>query len=256
MYSPQEALSLDESLLLFRGRLKFRVYIKNKKSKCGIKFYELCSSSDGSVLNVDIYKGKNNSDDARESSTGHYLYIDNFYTNLQLLECLPERKTHTTETLRSNRKRNPKEITEAKLRAGEHVWRRCGNTYVSKWGDKREVLAITTGYQPKLIETTNKYGQNKVKPIEVAGYNDNMSGIDRADQMISYYSCPRKSIRWNKKAFRLIKKMAESTSLMFQIKRRKKSKKGKVNIFLKPYPQPTPLNERENTTNDAASVLQ
>ncbi|KAJ8955069.1 hypothetical protein NQ314_006949 [Rhamnusium bicolor] len=124
---------------------------------------------------------------------GHQLYIDNFYTNLQLSECLQERKTHTTGTLHSNRKRNPKEITEAKLRAREHVWRSCGNIYVSKWRDKRGVLAFATGYQPKLIETTNKYGLNKVKPIEVAGYND------RADQMISYYSCPRKSIRWNKK---------------------------------------------------------
>ncbi|KAJ8950440.1 hypothetical protein NQ314_007880 [Rhamnusium bicolor] len=119
MYSPQEALSLDESLLIFRGRLKFRVYIKNKKSKYGIKFYELCSS-DGFVLNMEIYKGKNNSDDARKSSKvnslvlrlidayldkGHHLYIDNFYTGLQLSECLQERKTYTTGTLRSNRKR-------------------------------------------------------------------------------------------------------------------------------------------------------
>lgn len=32
MFYPQGALSLDESLLLFRGRLRFRVYIKNKKT--------------------------------------------------------------------------------------------------------------------------------------------------------------------------------------------------------------------------------
>ncbi|VEN54098.1 unnamed protein product, partial [Callosobruchus maculatus] len=67
MFSPPEALSLDESLLLFRGRLKFRVYIKNKKSKYGIKFYELCSS-DGYVLNIEIYKGKSNREDARGST--------------------------------------------------------------------------------------------------------------------------------------------------------------------------------------------
>lgn len=28
-----------------------------------------------------------------------------------------------------------------------------------------------------------------------------MSGIDRADQMIAFYSCPRKTIRWYKKVF-------------------------------------------------------
>lgn len=36
----------------------------------------------------------------------------------------------------------------------------------------------------------------KIKPAEISGYNTNMSGIDRADQMINYYTCPRKTIRF------------------------------------------------------------
>nr|CAI5853426.1 unnamed protein product [Callosobruchus analis] len=114
MFSPPEALSLDESLLLFRGQLKFRVYIKNKKSKYGIKFYELCSST-GYVLNIEIYKGKSNRDDARGSTKinslvlrllqpfldkGHHIYMDNFYNSVQLSEILLKGKTHTTGTLR------------------------------------------------------------------------------------------------------------------------------------------------------------
>jgi len=42
-FSPYEALSLDESMLLWRGRLLFRQYIKNKKNKYGIKFFKLCT---------------------------------------------------------------------------------------------------------------------------------------------------------------------------------------------------------------------
>jgi hypothetical protein len=53
-YFPDE---LDESLLLHRGRLVWRQYIKWKKAKYGIKFYELCTD-DVYVLNVDMYKGK------------------------------------------------------------------------------------------------------------------------------------------------------------------------------------------------------
>ena len=45
----------------------------------------------------------------------------------------------------------------------------------------------------------NRHGKDKVKPLEISQYNKNMSGIDRNDQMISYYSSPRKSIRWYKK---------------------------------------------------------
>lgn len=54
---PDINLSLDESLLLHRGILGFRQYIKGKKAKYGIKFYELCTP-DGYVLNIDMYKGK------------------------------------------------------------------------------------------------------------------------------------------------------------------------------------------------------
>ena len=41
-YDPPKNIALDESMLLWRGRLKFRQYIKSKKHKYGIKFYELC----------------------------------------------------------------------------------------------------------------------------------------------------------------------------------------------------------------------
>lgn len=57
-FYPNTCLSLDESLLLHRGRLGFRQFIKGKKAKYGIKFYELCTP-DGYVLNIDMYKGKN-----------------------------------------------------------------------------------------------------------------------------------------------------------------------------------------------------
>lgn len=44
--------------MLWRGRLVFRQYMKNKRHKYGIKFYELCTI-DGYVPSVNIYKGKN-----------------------------------------------------------------------------------------------------------------------------------------------------------------------------------------------------
>lgn len=58
-FLPNEILSLDESLLLHRRRLSFRQFIKNKKVRYGIKFYELCTP-DRYVLNIEMYKGKIN----------------------------------------------------------------------------------------------------------------------------------------------------------------------------------------------------
>jgi len=63
---------------------------------------------------------------------GHSLYMDNFYDSVTLSNLLLEKKTHSTGTLISNRKGNPKEVTAKKLKRGEYVWRRNKNVYVSK----------------------------------------------------------------------------------------------------------------------------
>ncbi|KAJ8931283.1 hypothetical protein NQ314_015824 [Rhamnusium bicolor] len=157
---------------------------------------------------IEIYKGKYNNDDVRNESKvnstvlrlmkpyldkGHYFYMDNFYNSADLSNKLLARKTHTTGTLRSKRRGNPKEVTQVKLKKGHHIWRRAGSIYISKLRNKRDVLSITTAYKPELVKVTNRHGQKKIKPAAIIKYNDNMSGIDRADQMISYYSCPRKT---------------------------------------------------------------
>ncbi|CAG5055107.1 unnamed protein product [Parnassius apollo] len=210
-YKPYKQLSLDESLLLFRGRLAFRQYIKSKKVRYGIKFFEL-TTSDGYVLNIMMYSGKDTTARTGNKSEkivlrlmrpyllkGHQLYMDNYYNSVTLSQKLVDLKTHTTGTLRSNRKDNPKDIIKKKLKKNQHVWVRKNKVYVSKWVDKRPVLMVTTSVHPRLIEIQNRFQQRKIKPAEVAEYNQHMSGVDRADQMISYYSSPRKSIRWYKK---------------------------------------------------------
>lgn len=211
IYNAGKNLSLDESLLLFRGRLQFRQYIKSKKARYGIKFYEL-TTSDGYVLNIYMYCGKENLEENISKTEdlvlrlmrpyllkGHHLYMDNFYNSVSLCKKLLGLRTHTVGTLRSNRKGNPDSIVKKKLKKGEHVWVRKNNVYVSKWRDSRPVLMISTNTHPTMVEVQNRFGRKKMKPLEVATYNNHMSGIDRLDQMVSYYSSPRKTIRWYKK---------------------------------------------------------
>ena len=44
VYAPGKDLCIDESLLLFKGRLLFKQCIRTKRACLGIKFYELCTS--------------------------------------------------------------------------------------------------------------------------------------------------------------------------------------------------------------------
>ena len=56
-------------------------------------------------------------------------------------------------------------------------------------GDKREMVSVT-----------NRRGrQERMKPNLIRDYNEGMPGIDRSDQMLSYHSSLRKTLRWYKK---------------------------------------------------------
>ena len=56
VYHPSEDLSVDESFILFKGRIFFKQYIRTKRSRFGIKLYELCTHN-GFLLGFIIYHG-------------------------------------------------------------------------------------------------------------------------------------------------------------------------------------------------------
>ena len=46
VYYHSEHITVDESLIFFKGRLLFKQYMESKRSIFGIKFYELCSRAE------------------------------------------------------------------------------------------------------------------------------------------------------------------------------------------------------------------
>lgn len=213
LYQPSKNLSIDESMVLFRGRLMFRQYIKNKRHKYGIKLY-MMTESWGLVHRVLIYSGEGTGTSEELSHTeyvveklmegyyykGHSIYMDNYYNSVKLAHYLLEKQTYCTGTLRANRKNNPKAINDKKLKKGETI---CQYTEkgvgVVKWKDRRDVIAISSEHSHDLVNITNRRGIIKSKPLSIIKYNEYMSGIDRQDQMLSYYPCERKTFRWYKK---------------------------------------------------------
>ncbi|XP_037032190.1 piggyBac transposable element-derived protein 4-like [Bradysia coprophila] len=215
IYSPKRELCIDESMVLWRGRLLFRQYMKDKRHPYGIKLYELCESS-GIVLKIQIYAGKSTATITTEEGTsvtaqvvldlmdgflykGHILYTDNFYNSVPLTKTLTSKSTYLCGTLRSNRKENPKEVVKQKLMRGELSYLRSDSVIVCKWRDKRDVLTISNMHEVELVDVPNRNGKISTKPNIIRDYNLGMGGIDRADQMMSYYSSERKTVRWYKK---------------------------------------------------------
>ncbi|XP_029348167.1 piggyBac transposable element-derived protein 4-like [Acyrthosiphon pisum] len=73
LYQPSKQLSLDESMVLWRGRLIFRQYIKNKRHKYGIKLYML-TAPNRLVLDILIFSGQGTDSTPEQSHTEHVVY--------------------------------------------------------------------------------------------------------------------------------------------------------------------------------------
>lgn len=213
VYQAGKYLSLDESMVLWRGRLIFKQFIKNKRHKYGIKLYVL-TESDGIVLNMHVYTGALDSLGGKGHSKkvvlnmmrnhlgcGHSLFIDNFYTGVEVAEELLQNNTYCTGTLNTIRRDIPTEVKTAKLRKGENIGKYRNGVLVGKWHDKRDVPYISTEYPHDLIEMENRRGTVLKKPLPILKYNEHMSGVDRKDQLLSYYPCERKTMKWYKKIF-------------------------------------------------------
>lgn len=131
---------------------------------------------------------------------GHSLYVDNYYTSVNLARKLLNKKTYSTGTLRANRKGTPTAVTGKKLKKGETIAKfSSSGICVLKWRDRRDVLVLSTEFDSKMVEVRPRFGAVVQKPEIVANYNKYMGGIDHQDQMLAYYSCERKCLRWYKK---------------------------------------------------------
>lgn len=217
MYNPEENVCLDETMVPFRGRLRFKQYIPGKRHKYGVKLFKICTSG-GYTWNVKVYAGKEDARDGQPVSSkivmemmspllksGRTLVTDNFYTSMDLAQKLLDNDIYTIGTLRKNRRGIPRPIVQKKLKRGELISLESDNhIIIGKWKSKRDVLFLTTKSVPVMTELATKRGVIS-KPSTIVEYNATKSYIDVSDQIASYGSTIRKSVKWYRKvAFELL----------------------------------------------------
>ena len=135
VYTPGQDLCVDESLLLFKGRLAFKQFIKSKRARFGIKLFELCTKR-GVLLDLIVYTGDMSKElvdlegfqiSERIPMTlmkpylgqGYRLFIDNFYTSPHLAEFFLQNRTTLVGTVRPNRRNFCAELVTADISRGE-----------------------------------------------------------------------------------------------------------------------------------------
>ncbi|GFR80383.1 PiggyBac transposable element-derived protein 4 [Elysia marginata] len=186
VYRPEQNICIDEAMCPWRGCS----FMKDKPTKWGIKFYELCESSSGYVWSFKIMSGEVNVSNKPFDvvhrlihpllNSGHCLYVDNYYCNPALCGSLAANNTMVVGTVHANRVGLPKEFMQRSLVTGEMDYLRLNQVTVIRWKDKREVNVLTTKHLPEMAEHRTRTGV-KQKPTAVIDYTANMCGVDLSD---------------------------------------------------------------------------
>ena len=126
-------VSIDELLMLWKGRLGWRQYTPSKKARYGIKLYKLCESSSGYIWDYFAYIGKEiayRPEYISENYMGskcllslvhpllnqeYCIHIDNFFSSPELFDKLCTRNTDTVGTLRAYRRGLPDRFGKVSL---------------------------------------------------------------------------------------------------------------------------------------------
>ena len=178
MYNPHREQSIDEAMVKYKGRVKFLQYMPMKPCKRGIKIWCRCDPHNGYLSQLEIYMGK---DDAHENQTSagegqtqtpqqglgarvvtnltrclvgknYFVFMDNFFTGIDLSLSLLREKTYCCGMVRENRKGFPPSLKGVKLaNQGDSKFARHGNLVCTIWRDKaktKNVALLSTQYRP------------------------------------------------------------------------------------------------------------
>ena len=139
---------------------------------------------------------------------GHHLFCDNYYTSVLLFSSLRDLGFGACGTVRVNRRGVPKELTTTKLAKGEVLTAQTEDgTLVLKWMDKRPVTLLSTIHDNTMVTKVRRTrlapgGREEIsKPHMVAEYNRYMGGVDKSDQLLSYYGFSHRTVKWWRRAF-------------------------------------------------------
>ncbi|XP_018395966.1 PREDICTED: piggyBac transposable element-derived protein 3-like [Cyphomyrmex costatus] len=222
----QTALSVDEMMVKFKGRLRFRQYIRNKPVRFGIKMWALCGS-DGYLYECDIYCGKYLKSDgnlsncslgsrvvinmtekfllstSRKKVEQYHLYFDNYFTSPDLIIHLHKIGLKATGTVRQNRVKENNKLGNNVPRGTIKVKheKNSGLNYITVM-DSKEVSLLSTAAGVNPLRMMRRYSQEKrskddiAMPNAFANYNKHMGGVDTHDQYCSTLLPIFRSKKW------------------------------------------------------------
>lgn len=214
-----------ERMVAFKGRHEAKQYMKNKPTKWGWKLWQLGYAKSSFTLHISAYLGSASASDSKKEEalgtevvctlvepykeTGRAVVVDNFFSSVDLAQKLWLMGIGMAGTVNANRRGMPVQFRGAELKAakkeikrGEYKVVQSGDLRVTLWSDRAAVLFISSAVcDPRgdtfVLRWINGPERERVPCPPVADlYNTYMHGVDRSDQLQSYYPPGQKQLRW------------------------------------------------------------
>lgn len=210
-YIPGENTTIDEMLPGFRGRCPFRQYIPSKPNKYGIKCFALVDARMNYTYNMEIYAGSQPEGPFYVSNkptavvfrmaeplfgSGRNITADNWFTDMELVNDLKQKKLSYVGTVRKNKRQLPPQFVATKTREqfSSLFGFSGGKTLVSYVPTKnKNVILVSTLHSDNSIDPDSG---EKNKPEIITFYNLTKGGVDTVDKMCATYNVSRNIKRW------------------------------------------------------------
>ena len=235
IYIPERDIAVDEYLSLWKGRLRFKIYIPSKRERYGVKIYMLCESATGYLRDFIVYTGADTIypepphqlpkpfEQYKSPSKvvlallaglfnkGYSLALDNLYTAPELLKALWSLLTDAYGTLRKKEGLPPDFWSWKPVKGvGEPgIVKFCEEKYMTmRWNDpyktksNKVVSLMSTRHTGAVIDSGKIHHSTDrpiLKPDVIVSYNKSMGGVDNLSRVIVPYTLARKGVKWYRK---------------------------------------------------------
>ena len=233
VYIPEQHIAIDEYLALWKGRLKFKVYIPSKRERYGIKIYMFCESHTSYLSDFIVYIGadtvypepsitlpKPMEDYSNPSeivlsllegfyNAGYNLAMENLCASPELLRVLFENKTCIW--IFAGKKGLPADFWSWKPTKGvgePPKVKFCNELIICRWNDAYKIKSVkvvsmmSTKHTGKLVDTGKTQfhtKQNILKLDVVHEYSATMGGVDNLSKVVNPHNMQRKGSKWYRK---------------------------------------------------------
>ncbi|XP_033730162.1 piggyBac transposable element-derived protein 4-like isoform X1 [Pecten maximus] len=218
LFQPFRQIAVDERMVASRHRFSgIRQFIKDKPVMFGLKLWILADTQTGYTYNFYVYLGKKRSEIIDKGkglaynvvfklispllNQGYHLFVDNFYTSLNLIKDLLAKSTYLIGAVHKNSTAMPLcfktsvDQWEKATSRGDFRWHRQDGYVTVQWKDCRTVTIVSPIHKGSDVTScvrtvkhrTGFKKTNVSQPVVVNSYNQGMLGVDKSNQYVTQF---------------------------------------------------------------------